>query len=137
MTVSEQIIQVLNALCEKFGVAIDWTSEHIIPHITTLCGKLVAYEIGTSIAWIVSMAMLSIGSILATKKLYPTFKKGVEANKKSYADCGWEVGSVFAIIALVVLNLTSVIVIGVQIMDIVKCAIFPELYVFEYIQGLL
>ena len=30
MTVSEQIIQVLDALCEKFGLVIDWTSENAI-----------------------------------------------------------------------------------------------------------
>ena len=31
MTVSEQIIQVIDALCEKFGIAIDWTTQNIIP----------------------------------------------------------------------------------------------------------
>lgn len=27
-TVSNQIIEVLNALCDKFGIAIDWTSQN-------------------------------------------------------------------------------------------------------------
>ena len=33
---SEQIIEVLNALCEKFGIAIDWTAENVMPYLTDL-----------------------------------------------------------------------------------------------------
>ena len=53
MTVSDQIIAVLNDLCEKFGVAIDWSSENIIPYLQALCEKYIHYEIATSIAYIV------------------------------------------------------------------------------------
>lgn len=35
MTVSDQIINVLDALCEKFGLVIDWTSENVVPYLTT------------------------------------------------------------------------------------------------------
>ena len=31
MNISQQIIEVLNALSEKVGIAIDWTSENILP----------------------------------------------------------------------------------------------------------
>ena len=49
MTVSEQIIQVIDALCEKFGIVVDWTSESVIPYLEILCTKLIKYEICTSI----------------------------------------------------------------------------------------
>lgn len=35
----EEIIKVLDALAEKFGLAIDWTSNNVIPYLETLCGK--------------------------------------------------------------------------------------------------
>lgn len=136
MTVSEQIIQVIDALCEKFGIAIDWASENVIPYLEILCGKLITYEICTSIAWMVIMILLSVGSIVAAKKLAPTFRKGVEKNAKSY-DCGWEIGTGFAIAGLVVLNLATIMVIITQTMDIIKCLTFPEMYIFEYISGLI
>lgn len=129
MTVSEQIIQVIDALCEKFGIAVDWTSQNVIPYVETLCGKLITYEIGTSIAWMAIMVVLSIGSIVAIKKLYPIFKEKIEGDY-SY---DWEIGAGFAIGGLVLLNLVTIIVVGVQIMDIIKCLTFPEMYVFEYI----
>ncbi len=135
MTVSEQIIQVIDALCEKFGIAIDWTSKNIIPYVETLCKKLVAYEIGTSIAWMAIMILVSIGSIVATKKLAPIFRRGIE--EEGRWDCNWKIGTGFAILGLVALNLATIIVVGAQIMDIIKCATFPEMYIFEYISKLI
>lgn len=133
MTVSEQIIQVIDALCEKFGIAVDWTSQNVIPYVETLCGKLITYEIGTSIAWMAIMVVLRIGSIVATKKLYPIFKEKIEEDY----DYDWGVGAGFAIGGLVSLNLATIIVVGVQIMDIIKCLTFPEMYIFEYISILI
>lgn len=139
MTVSEQIIQVIDTLCEKFGIAIDWTSKNILPYIETLCGKLITYEIVSSITWMIMTALLSIASIVATKKLVPIFKKGLEKNKSRWcSDCneGWVVATIFAIIGLAVINLATIIVWGMQIMDIIKCVVFPEMYVFEYVNAL-
>ena len=45
---SEEIIKVLDALAEKFGVAVDWTSANVIPYLEQLCSKCVNYEIATS-----------------------------------------------------------------------------------------
>ena len=133
MTVSEQIIQVIDALCEKFGIAINWTGENVIPYIEILCRKLITYEICTSVVWIVIMASLSVGSIIATKKLTPVFKNKIEENE--YGD--WDVGAGFAITGLIIINLISIIIVGVQIMDIIKCLTFPEMYIFEYISALI
>lgn len=53
MNVSDQIIQVLDALCDKFGIAIDWTANNVIPQLEVLCKKFIRFEICTSIFWIV------------------------------------------------------------------------------------
>ena len=135
MTVSEQIIQVIDALCEKFGIAINWTSDNVIPYLEVLCGKLIKYEIGTSIAWMAIMILLSIGSIVDTKKLAPIFKKRIASQGKY--DVDWSIGAGFAIAGLVILNLATIIVVCTQIMDIIKCLTFPEMYIFEYISALI
>lgn len=136
MTVSDQIIQVLDSLCEKFGMAIDWTNDNVVPYITMLCEKLVAWEIWTSVAWIIIMVVLSIIGMVATKICYPTFKRGWIENSRSY-DIGWQFASIMAVIGLIILYLTAIITVGVQIMDIIKCVTFPEMFVFEYIQGII
>lgn len=33
MQVSDQIIQVLDAICDKFGLAVDWTSTNVLPYL--------------------------------------------------------------------------------------------------------
>jgi hypothetical protein len=135
MVVSEQIIQVLDNLCEKFGLVIDWTSENVVPYMSTLCTKLISYEIWTSVAKMVLIAILSIAVAIATKKLIPTFKRGLE-QQKSY-EMGWTVASTFAIIGLVFFGGICIGILTSQTMDIIKCVTFPELYIFEYIQDLI
>lgn len=133
MTVSEQIIQVINTLCEKFGIAINWTSENVIPYIEVLCRKLVTYEICTSVMWIVFWLALSISAMIATKKFYPAFKAGLD----DWDNDGWIFGTVFSIAGLVIIYITSIAVITIETGDIIKCLTFPEMYVFEYVSALL
>lgn len=59
LTVSNQIVEILDALCEKFGIAIDWTSQNVLPYAQELMEKGVRYELWTSIAWIVGFGLLT------------------------------------------------------------------------------
>ena len=136
MNVSDQIIQVLDHLCTKFGLVIDWTSENVLPYVSTLCTKLVSYEIWTSVAWMGIMIVLSIASVIAVRRLIPTFKNGLERDRRNYG-VGWELGTGFSIFGLCILYLATIIVIATQVMDIIQCVTFPEMFVFEYVQGIL
>ena len=49
MTVSSEIIEVLDYLGEKFGIAIDWTSNNVLPYLQALVDKFIKWEISTSI----------------------------------------------------------------------------------------
>ena len=126
MAVSDQIIQVLDALCEKFGLVVDWTNENVVPYLSTLATKLVSYEIWTSVAWIVICAILStIGIIIWSRESFKTKLYEVEVD-----------AFVLSIITVTcwVVSLVTVIT---QTMDIIKCVTFPEMYIFEYVQGLI
>lgn len=136
MTVSEQIIQVINTLCEKFGIAVDWTSKNAIPYLEVLCRKLITYEIWTSVIKIIFWLTLSVICVFLIKKFYPIFRDGYRQNLKN-DDCGWIVASVFTIIGLVIFYIVAACVVFCQVDDILQCAIFPELYVFEYINALI
>ena len=126
MTVSEQIIQVLNVLCAKFGLVIDWTSENVIPYVGTLFEKLVKYEIWTSVAWIIFAAVAAIPVVLAFIK---ACKSGV------FED---DFFALFLVtIFFVGVSAGLVVVVMCQIHDIIKCLTFPEMFVFEYVQKLI
>lgn len=128
MAVSEQIIQVLDALCARFGLVIDWTAENVIPYISTLCEKLVSWEIWSSVAW---MAIMVVASIVWTI-LMIIFREAIQDDLSD----GGPVG-VLPLVGCFVLGAATIIVIGTQIFDIIKCVTFPELFVFEYIKNLI
>lgn len=128
MTVSEQIIQVLTYLGEKFGIAIDWTSENVIPYITTLCAKLISYEIWTSVAWIGIMAIVAIIAIIYLR----AHREGIRDFMSEDELCVF-----LTIIAILGIFGTVIGVVGTQVFDIIKCKTFPEMYIFEYIQDMI
>ena len=136
MTASEQIIQVIDVLCVKLGIAIDWTSENVLPYVEVLCEKLVKYEIGISIAQMAIWLVLSIGSVVAIKKFKPMFEEGLERDRRNFC-VGWVFATAFALFGLASLYIITIITVETQIMDIIKCVTFPEMYVFEYVQGII
>lgn len=133
MTISEQIIKILDALCAKFGIAINWTSENVIPYVEVLCKKLVTYEIVTSAMWVLLVWVLFGVSAIATKKLHPWFMKKYEED--------WEDAYTLLDIALwgvtIILGVVMVCVTCDQAIDIIKCLTFPEMHVFEYVSKLM
>lgn len=124
MTVSNQIIEVLDALCTRFGLAIDWTSDNIIPYAETLFGKLVTYEIWSSVAWIGFIMVLFIINIAFLKKTWPD----------NHNDIDYEIP--VTMISSCVFAVTFVVVI-LQVLDIIKCVTFPEMFVYQYIRDLI
>ena len=65
--VSDQIIKVLDNLCEKFGLAIDWSSKNIQPYLEELMAKAVNYKIAMSIMWLISGIFYSLYVVLELK----------------------------------------------------------------------
>jgi hypothetical protein len=122
MTVSDQIITVLNDLCMKFGVAIDWSSENAIPYLQALCEKYINYEIATSIAYIV-MACVGIAiTIFIVKKI----------DFDEYGEL-----CVLLILAAIILGVGSIATIIANTFDIIECLTIPEKTIFEYVKTLL
>lgn len=131
MSVSDEIIKVLDALAEKFGMVIDWTSQNVIPYLEQLCGKYVNYEIVTSVIWLIfGIICLFVGkwSIKKTQYCYKRYKE----NKHS----DWDVGAVFSGIGVGVAFLVGIIVIMCQMFDIATCLTFPEKIIFDELKSI-
>lgn len=131
---SEQIIDVLDSICEKFGIAVDWTQENILPYVHELCGKYIRYEIATSITWCLVFFSLMAISFIVTSKFHKkamslTHPYDEESNVSWIAMTAW----IFA----VVLAFTAMIVAICQVFDIVTCLTFPEKMILEFANTLL
>lgn len=121
MAVSEQIIQVLDKLCEKVGLVIDWSATNVLPQVQILCEKYIHWEISTSIVWIVIGALLMLSAIFVWV---------------------WEIVNDWATDGLTFLFIlpfggAGVVIILTQIFDIVRCNVFPEMQIINYINFLI
>ena len=122
MTVSNQIIAVLDAICEKFGIVIDWTASNIMPYLQDLCKRIVSYEIATSAAWIVLQVVIVVLAFhIRNKKVKPI----AESDGDDYSLSGYTV--VCAIITVI-----AFIVICVQAIDIVRAFTIPEITIYYF-----
>lgn len=129
MKFSEEIIATLEYLCSKFGIAIDWTSDNVMPYLEDLCAKYVQYEISTSIAWIV--ASVSIVALLGIIWIISS----VVYNKNNSFEA--EVIMATSMIFFFAFLAISVLVGIVQAFDIVECYVLPEKVILEFLQRLI
>ena len=123
MSFSSQFIEVLDALCDKIGIAIDWTSQNIVPYVTDLATRIITYEIWTSAAWIVIMAIVFLIAWKMTKNL---------CKEDRFEDewiTGWSIRIIIGIIFFTV--------IGFEVFDIIEALALPEKTLYDFITRLM
>lgn len=128
---SEEVIKILDALAEKFGLAIDWTSANVLPYLQQLCGKYVTYEIATSIVWmLIGICLLFIGKYVIEKAKYCWEKY----KKERYSDYDFGAISLGILAGCVIVG--GIVVILYQTFDIVTCITFPEKIIIEELKSI-
>ena len=130
---SEEIIKVLDALAEKFGLAVDWTSANVIPYLEQLCDKYVNYEIATSVVWIMLGLLFFIVGIICYKIVYKHKDWGVTYYETISDDYFGRGLIYFGVILIFVVASLMVIT---QIFDIVTCFTFPEKIIIEELKSI-
>ena len=130
LTVSKQIIEVLNVLCDKFGLAIDWTGQNILPYVQELAEKMVNYELWTSIMW---MFLFITGTFLCLFIGWKITKmKNFDWDEDIFLPCV----VISFILAGTILGIVSAFVIIEQTMDIITCLTYPEKIIIEIVQSI-
>ena len=123
MSFSSQFIEVLDALCAKFGIVIDWTSQNVIPYLTDLATRLVSYEIWTSAAWIVILG----AAFVVIWKLTKNARK--DDSFDDVGKCVW--------VACGIIGIIFVVVACVEVFDIIRALTIPEVVIYGFLKGLM
>lgn len=129
--VSDEIIKVLDALSEKLGMAIDWTSQNVIPYLEQLCGRCINYKIATSSIWLILGIICLFVVKWGTKKAQYCYNKSKECIWSN-----WDVGTMCAGIGVGIVILIGVVVIVCQLFDIVTCVTFPEKIILDELKSI-
>lgn len=131
---SEEIIKVLDELGKRFGLAIDWSNQNIIPYLQELMERFISFRNAQAITIIlISLIVIGLG-IFGLVKL-------IKWRKSDRYDDSWcyDDGFLFGIFlaGLILVFLISSIVIICNIEGILQNVFLPELTVIDYIKGYL
>ena len=125
MEFSREIIAILDYLCQRFGIAIDWTSDNVMPYLQDLGERFIQYEIYTSFAWCGLVAV-----VLAVSGIIWLLATLLDKN------CRTEIDEISKVVFFATLFVGAIICMA-QAIDIIECYTLPEKTILEYLQTLM
>ena len=131
MITSDEIIKVLDDLCDKFGIVIDWSSQNILPYLQDLMSRYTNYELVTSIVYLIITSFILLGLVIVDKKIYLYFKLHDYECSSFYE----EFLAYFTIMITIIYILFYIIFTFSQINNIITCLTIPEKIILEYLNN--
>lgn len=127
---SEEIIKILDNLGERLGIAIDWTSENILPYLQDLMSRFIGLKNVQAIIWLVISAVVILLTILVIIGTIKYIKKQ-DKTSYEYEDKVFVCGLIdFAIGMLAIIFLTILLC---NTFGLIQNIYTPELTLLEYI----
>lgn len=126
---SNEIISVIDHLCDKLGIAVDWTADNAMPMIQQLIEKYARYLLVNNIAWLCVWVAIMIPCVFMVVRL---FIGGIK-NEKWCADELWG----FLWVLLLFASVTTFICAIVCMSQLIKAATIPEIYAAQELFSML
>lgn len=135
---SAQIIEVLNDICEKFGVAVDWTSKNVQPYLKELMTKCVNYKLATDIVWlVVGIVLLIIGGVLLRFALTNNRKyHKIQDYIEQVCSCLDDTACFQFIVGGICLGVAVALILYFTI-NLIACFTFPEKIILDMVRSYL
>lgn len=127
---TNQTIQVLDAICEKFGIAVDWTADNVIPYVQELSTRFVRYQLIRSILSII-LILIAIG--VFGYLTYFFCKKASKIDEYDDRKIYIQVAAGLVAIILITFLIIGMIEIVSSTERIILCTTFPEKLIIDYI----
>lgn len=140
---SQEIINVLNYIGEKIGIAIDWTADNVLPQVLDILNRYRILQIVGFLMWLLGFAVLAIGFIYFGKIVLRNYQSCYN-NKNdnlwfSYSNywghVEWRAPGVIYTIALVVYLLFVLIGTPIVVSELLEWILIPEIQYLEMLKG--
>ena len=132
---TDEIIKLLDELAKRFGVAIDWTSENVMPYLEDLFGRFITYNIVVDVFWIL-MALAAVWfEVWFVKKSFQMRKEDKDNIFFETTVFGrentviWGAVAVLSFIALGVALLSGLI----ALLELPKLVFIPEVFMIDWL----
>ena len=140
---SQEIIKVLDYLAQQLGVAIDWSAENVWPQVMDILGRYRLLEmISSGLMIIAEIAMIVFGLIVAIKCIKANAK--IRATKednfwwyRGYSSTWMSGAGTILVIVAAFFGIGAMFMIPIDIGDLLRWAIVPEIQYLEMLKGLM
>ena len=140
---SEEIIKVLDYLGAQIGIAIDWSAENVWPQVMDILGRYRLLEmISSGLMIIAEIAMIVAGLIVAIKCIKANAK--IRATKednfwwyRGYSSTWLSGAGTILVIVAALFGVGALFMIPIDIGDLLRWAIVPEIQYLEMLKGLM
>lgn len=133
MSMSNEVIKILDDLAKRFGVVIDWTSKNVIPYVKNLGERIIKYNLANSIIAVVTQLLIIVIIIVVGIKVHNYLQKAF-IKKYGEKDMFITCMSIFFCITVILIIFTGTYE---QIQNIISCLYFPEKIIYETINGII
>ena len=133
----QDIVSVLDALCDKVGIAIDWSSENIAPQLEAFVARYGTYLAASSIFGLVLSVLFIAAGVTGIVLTYRSYQKGTWANGDDWS--GKDITTLGIVIAAVSLFaiITATICVICIVHGLIQLAIVPEVVVANEILSMI
>lgn len=143
MELSTQIIEVLDNLSDRLGIAIDWTQQNILSQVMDICIRYRQYEIYSILIGLCVCVVLFVISCFCIYKLYNSYQTCIKTSKNTSLFCYWSKdtvefnvqGTILAIIAALTCIGTFTIILC-EIPELIKWIYIPEIQFIDTIKSI-
>lgn len=123
---SNEIIKVLDHLCDKFGIAIDWSSNNVMPYLQDLMVRITKYAIYTNILWLAMSILIISATVFALVKI-------IKVTRKNMSDWDFIIGISFFIGSIIIIIFFITGMYACQ--NLIEANTVPEKYMIEMIRN--
>lgn len=126
---SQEIIKVLEYLGEKLGIAIDWTTENVVPYAEQLFKRYVTLKITyASVGTVIGIVLAIIAIVLGVKLIKGCNKAEETGDDNIWWEYDWGLSGfgVFVAVAIVICAIAAIITILCEVSSLIEWIIIPE-----------
>lgn len=128
---SDEIIKILDALAEKFGIMVDWSQQNIQPYLQDLTHRVIQYNLATGVIWVIFYISIMAICLFIIKKNNKKFRFD------KYGCIEGSFSSLIYVIVSYILLITFVILLPFEIENICQCVFLPEKIIINEIQSIM
>lgn len=115
VSMTKEFIEVVDYVCDKFGIVIDWSNGELVPYLQSLMDKIINYKSGIAWLWIIIAIITLILGIVCF--IYDHYN----------GEGGWAFLGALLVTGAVVIAI-------VNAYTLITCNTFPEKVVFDYLE---